>query len=902
MKFLDKIQEKIKSYQKDGKNNKIDQKFKGSFSVIVGGIIVSCIIMLIFMWQNKRTEIRILDRSLAYSSDSAAEMKRRIEGQFDNAELLIVNLSEEFTRVLSSNRDVSWDEALNIVNQFTFFDSMAYVTPDGIYHYEKENVDVRETDFFTKGFNGETGSVFIDVNNSNSNQILSFYTPVFSKSGEITGVLIGHYDKEKIDLMLSRSFFSVPLDVYLINLENGKVMGDSIDENSKTDIKRTYLADEANVSTLFANIKYKKKGMYDNVMLFLKNSVRDAMDFVYLDAANKEGVASLIKAENNRYVIVQIVPTVVVTRMIRNANVLSNFVIFLIFTVFLIYVIWLVFNSRKQRELLVTMVEEATKEANAASDAKTKFLANMSHEIRTPLNAVIGMSEMLLRSDLSDNDIAYANSIKTSGRNLLGIVNDILDFSKIESGKMEIVPMQYDVTNLVNDVVTGNSMRAAKKNLSLDVNVSAGMPTKLMGDDVRIRQILNNLLSNAVKYTETGGVKLNVTCNGFKPTDKFVKIKFSVEDTGIGLDWQQQKKMFESFSRFDLEKNRAIEGTGLGLNITKSLINLMDGTLECYSTKNVGTTFIVTISQEIVDITPIGDYMSRVKEELLRDQAYKTSIVMPDVKVLIVDDNKVNLEVAANLLDEFEIKCETANSGFEGIAKLRESQDYDLIFMDHMMPVMDGIQCLHKIREIGGEYYENVPIVALTANAISGVKKMFEEEGFQGFVAKPIQMRVLSDTLRDVIPKEKQIKAKPKKKKSRFSVVEEEISGVSMNAAVIGLGGKVDAYQDILMTFYTEGRKNVERLKEYIEKEDFANYTILAHAIKSSSRMVGAYRLADVAALHEHVGKAGYNDYQKENVHKLMDDYTDILDNVEIYLKNNDLYEKAIEESQMGFV
>ncbi len=896
--LLEKIN-RIRSAVFDKKNTDIHKQFRGSLSVIIGGILVSCIILFIFIWQDKRTKERIVERSLAYSADSSTELKRRIEGQFDNAELLIVNLSEEFSRILSADGDVLWDEALEVANQFTFFDSMAYVTPDGIYHSEDGDVDVKEREFYIKGFNGETGNEFLDVSKSNDEPTLCFYTPVFSTDNKIIGVLVGHYNQDKIDSMLSRSFFSVPLDVFLINVADGKVMGSSAVESGKANNPRTYLARETNISTLLASFNYAKSGMYDNIMLFLNNNVRDTMNFSYFDGDGKEGVCSIIKVEANRYVVVQIVPAVVVTNMVKTANVLSNFVITIVFIVFLIYVTWLIFISRKQRKLLVTMVDEATAEANAANEAKTKFLANMSHEIRTPLNAVIGMSEMLLRSDLNENDMAYANSIKTSGRNLLSIVNDILDFSKIESGKMEIVPVEYDISTLVHDVVSGNSIRAAKKNLNFDVNVSSEVPSKLSGDDVRIRQILNNLLSNAVKYTESGSVKLSVTCNAVKGNEKTVKIKFAVEDTGIGLDWQQQKKMFESFSRFDLEKNRNIEGTGLGLNITKSLIELMGGTLDCYSTKDVGTTFLVTITQEIVDFTPVGDYMARVREDMKRDRAYKSSVVMPNVKVLIVDDNQVNLDVAVNLLDEFEIKCETANSGFECIAKLKECNDYDLIFMDHMMPVMDGIECLKKIREMDGEYYKNVPIVALTANAVSGMKKLFEEEGFQGFVAKPIQMRILSETLLDIIPKNKQVAAEPKKKKPRSSYIEEEISGLSMNAALIEFGGKMDAYNDILMTYYTEGRKNVERLSEYISADNYKDYTILAHAIKSSSRMIGAYRLADIAALHEHIGKAGYNDYQKENVHKLISDYTDILDNIEVYLKDKDLYEQALKEANI---
>ncbi|MCR5488312.1 MAG: response regulator [Lachnospiraceae bacterium] len=377
--------------------------------------------------------------------------------------------------------------------------------------------------------------------------------------------------------------------------------------------------------------------------------------------------------------------------------------------------------------------------ANASNKAKSDFLANMSHEIRTPMNAIIGMDEMILRTSPGDPVRKYALDIQSAGKTLLSIINDILDFSKIESGKMELVPVEYSFASVMNDVVNMTMKKAQDKALEYHLHVSEDIPSVLYGDEIRIRQIMLNLINNAIKYTHEGSISVGVSYE--VPAQMLTVI---VSDTGIGIKDEDIGKLFGSFQRLEEDKNRNIEGTGLGLNITRRLVKMMDGTIEVSSKYGEGTTFTARMKQTVVDGTPVGDFAQNLLRMQEHKEEYRPSLVAPSAKVLIVDDNDMNLEVIEGLLKDTRINITTAESGKECIDRLRE-KTYDMVFLDQMMPGMSGAQTLEEIKK--ERIAEGIPIVALTADAIVGARDNYIKEGFTDYLSKPVIYEALEALL-----------------------------------------------------------------------------------------------------------------------------------------------------------
>jgi signal transduction histidine kinase/CheY-like chemotaxis protein/HPt (histidine-containing phosphotransfer) domain-containing protein len=397
-----------------------------------------------------------------------------------------------------------------------------------------------------------------------------------------------------------------------------------------------------------------------------------------------------------------------------------------------------------------TDIVNALREAVEANKAKSSFLATMSHEIRTPMNAIIGVSEIALgHNDFSAEALEAFEKIHSSGHSLLGIINDILDLSKIESGKLEILPDRYDTASLINDAAQLNVTRIGSKPIRFVLTVSPDIPAALIGDELRIKQILNNILSNAIKYTEKGEVRFYISCDEIPLGSTNVVLIFQVSDTGQGMSKEQLDKLFNAYSRFNASKNRFTEGTGLGMNITKRLVSLMNGTIEVESEEGVGSTFTVRLPQGRKVHTVLGkkvaENLSKFEfKSLQRSSGSKlTYTPMPYGRVLIVDDIESNLYVASGLMKPYGLSIETVTSGQRAIDKVSAGTEYDIIFMDHMMPIMDGIEATKIIRDLG----YSLPIVALTANAVAGTADMFLSSGFDGFISKPIDIRQLNDSL-----------------------------------------------------------------------------------------------------------------------------------------------------------
>lgn len=398
---------------------------------------------------------------------------------------------------------------------------------------------------------------------------------------------------------------------------------------------------------------------------------------------------------------------------------------------------------------LLNLVDSKVIEAEQANKAKGQFLASMSHEIRTPLNAIIGMDSMILRESKEEQILDYARDIEGAGKSLLSLINDILDFSKIESGKMEIVPVEYDFAEVIHDVSNITRERALEKELEFESIIDPHIPAKYFGDDVRIKQILINLLTNAIKYTHMGKVTLVV--EGTKNGD-YEELYFKVKDTGIGIKDEDIAKLSEEFVRIEENRNRNIEGTGLGINIVIGLLKQMGSKLNVSSVYGVGSEFSFVLSQKIIDSSEIGDVTNR-GHHISKAEKYRASFSAPEAKILMVDDNAVNRKLFINQLKESQVQAEVLASGFECLEYVTKNH-YDIIFMDHMMPEMDGVETFHRMSKLEGNKCKDTPVVVITANAISGVKDEYMNEGFDDYLSKPVKVDELEAMIAKLLPDE----------------------------------------------------------------------------------------------------------------------------------------------------
>lgn len=392
--------------------------------------------------------------------------------------------------------------------------------------------------------------------------------------------------------------------------------------------------------------------------------------------------------------------------------------------------------------------------ADIANNSKSEFLARMSHEIRTPLNGILGLDEMIIR-DARDGDIKkHAIDIKGAGNTLLSLINDILDMSKIESGNFELIPVDYDIASVLNDVKNITESRALKKGLEFRMNVSPALPSRFNGDEIRIRQIMLNIINNAIKYTEEGSVSIDITIEDIPHSEKRLLV-VKVSDTGIGIKEEDRNKLFKRFQRLDEERNRNVEGTGLGLSITDRLINMMEGYIEVESEYGKGSVFTALIPQTVVDPAPVGEFSKAIMSHMDDVHAEETTLYAPDAHILIVDDNEMNLEVMDGLLRDTGIRLDLVTSGEECIMKVKENR-YDCILLDQMMPIMNGEITLNEMNK--EDILKGTPVIALTADAIVGAREHYISMGFSDYISKPVKLNALENTLRRYIPKEKQLK------------------------------------------------------------------------------------------------------------------------------------------------
>lgn len=547
------------------------------------------------------------------------------------------------------------------------------------------------------------------------------------------------------------------------------------------------------------------------------------------------------------------------------------------------------------KQLQVRLKQKA-EEAETAANSKSAFLANISHEIRTPLNAILGMNELVLRESRQPHIKEYAMYIKNSGKSLLTIISDILDLSKIESGKVYLVNENYSLSSLVEDVERSIQKRIMEKGLELKIYVEPELHENLKGDEVRIKQIIMNLLTNAVKYTEKGEVRLYITGT---VVDNKQDLTIEVSDTGIGMRSEDMDKLFTNFERLDLKRNRSVEGTGLGLPITKNLLVAMGGDITVSSVYGEGSTFTATVGQEIVNEEQIGDYRKKYKEKLHHEVRYHESFHAEDARILVVDDNEVNLKIVVGLAKNTKLQIDTALSAAEGLKLIRQ-HSYQLLLIDHMMPEMDGIEMLQHVKTMDGGIYKDIPAVAITANALSGAKQTYLDAGFCGYLSKPIDPERFEQIIKDNLPQEyvtecgdgngdTATEGQETDGTSDPKQAEEwSILGIDIAKALSYIGGSRELYISLLQTYLDGSEERIRKLEECKNKEDIFNYDITIHGLKGISASIGADSMAIAAAGLEEACKDPQTamTYIQMNHDQVVSRYRELLEQIKKWLAN----------------
>lgn len=560
---------------------------------------------------------------------------------------------------------------------------------------------------------------------------------------------------------------------------------------------------------------------------------------------------------------------------------------------------------RKEQQL-----EEDLEMEKAANEAKSQFLSNMSHEIRTPINAVLGFDEMIIRETRERGTLKYATDIKTAGETLLQLINDILDLSRIESGRLEIEDRKFDLSEMLNGLISMADVQASNKGLQLMTHINPDIPSFLRGDEMRVRQCAMNILSNAVKYTEEGTVTLNVD---YLTIDSHtIELTIQVTDTGIGIKKEDLERIFTPYERLEEGLERHIQGTGLGLDIVRRILEKMGSRLEVRSIYGEGSTFFFTLRIPVEGWEPLGDVFKRYEETKLEMNRYHESFQAPDARILVIDDTNMNLMVIRGLLKRTRIQIDTADSGREALQMICREQ-YDMIFIDHKMPGMDGIETLHAMDALEGSLNKDTIKVALTANAISGAREEYIGVGFDDYLSKPINMDKLEKMLIQYIPKDLIVMEGDEgyvafvEEGANYQDVEQtgeeevdlsefdDLQGIDIKVALKNCD-QVDILREALYEFYVTIEKKSEDIQRFADNKDYRNYTIAVHALKGNARLVGAGKLSSDAAYLEQCGNEENEVVIMEETPKLLEFYRSYLEKLAPIGKRDTINEENLQD------